>query len=110
MIFYAYHGINEYERQKGQRYEVDVQMWLDLSKAGHLDQLEHTVDVREVNEVTKEIVIEGEFNLVEAMATHLAEVLLDRFNINKVTVTVCKPYASLEGITNGFEVEVTREN
>lgn len=110
MIFHAYHGLSEFERQQGQRFSVDVELTMDLKKAGQSDLLEHTIDVREVHEVANEIVIEGEFLLVEAMAERIAQALLDRFNVKEVLVRVGKPNAPLEGLSDGFEVEITRGN
>ncbi|MBI4312116.1 MAG: dihydroneopterin aldolase, partial [Chloroflexi bacterium] len=37
MAFYGYHGVNPEERALGQRFVVDLQVYLDLSRAGASD-------------------------------------------------------------------------
>ena len=108
MIFFAYHGLESCEKEKGQQFEVDVDMGLDLSVAGKSDQIEDTVDVNDVYRLIEEVVLEGEFNLVEAVAEHIAYVLLSKLQIKHVLVRVRKPHAPLKGLTSGIEVEIQR--
>lgn len=109
MTFQAFHGVTESERESGQRFEVDVELMLDLTMAGRTDLMEHTIDVREVYETVEEVVIEGNFKLIEAMAQRIADVIFDRFSVGEVVVRVVKPYAALGGITRGVEVEINRQ-
>ena len=108
MTFHAFHGVSELERESGQRFEVDVELVLDLSLAGRTDLMEHTLDVRDVYDTVEEVVIEGNFKLIEAMAQRIADVIFDRFSVGEVMVRVTKPYAALGGIAKGVEVEITR--
>lgn len=108
MLFYAYHGIHNEEKIRGQQFAVDVEAVLDLSIAGHSDNLENTIDVNMVYDIVEETLLEGEFNLLEAVAEHIAEALLDRLKIEAVTVKVRKPNAPIQGITAGIEVEIKR--
>lgn len=108
MTFHAFHGVSELERESGQRFEVDVELVLDLSMAGRTDLMEHTIDVRDVYETVEEVVMEGHFKLIEAMAQRIADVLFDRFSVGEVTIRVNKPYAALGGIARGVEVEINR--
>ena len=108
MIFYAYHGVDDGERDAGQRFEVDVEMALDLRQPGQTDRLRDTVDAREVYQAVEEVVIQGEFYLVEALADTIAATLLEHFEIFEVIVRVRKPFAPIPGISDGIEVEVSR--
>ena len=107
MTFHAFHGVSELERESGQRFEVDVELVLDLSMAGRTDLMEHTIDVRDVYETVEEVVMEGHFKLIEAMAQRIADVLFDRFSVGE-TIRVNKPYAAFGGIARGVEVEINR--
>ena len=42
-VFYAHHGVMQEEHRIGGRYEVDVAMGLDFTKAGETDDLDATV-------------------------------------------------------------------
>lgn len=109
MVFHAFHGVEESEKIEGQRYEVDVELFLDLRKPARSDQLEDTIDYREVYEVVEEIVVEGEYNLVETMAEDMASSILDKFNVKEVLVRVRKPHVPLRGISDGVEIEIRRQ-
>ncbi len=109
MTFYAYHGTTPAERQLGQRFEVDVELFVNTYTAGHTDALEDTIDYVKVYEIVEEIVLEGEFNLIEAIAEAIAEALLRRLPTEMVQVRVRKPNVAIPGITGGVEVEIIRE-
>lgn len=109
MIFHAYHGVDDGERDAGQRFEVDVEMATDLRLAGQTDRLRDTVDACEVYYTVEEVVIQGEFRLVETLAESIAAALLDKFKVDEVVVRVRKPFAPISGISDGIEVEIARE-
>ena len=108
MLFYAFHGVHNEEKIRGQQFSVDVEAILDLSIAGHSDQLEDTVDVNVVYDIVEETLLEGEFNLIEAVAEHIAESLLNKLKLESVIVRVRKPNAPIQGISAGIEVEIRR--
>src|SRR5215217_1030674 len=41
---YGHHGVHEFERERGQRFVVDVDCRVDLSRAAVSDDLRHTLD------------------------------------------------------------------
>lgn len=108
MVFYGYHGVFESERELGQRFEVDVELHLDLRSAGRSDDLELTVNYVDVYTVVKEIVEEQEFDLVEALAEAIAQQILSAYDLERVVVRVRKPHAPIGGVTGGVEVEISR--
>ena len=109
MIFYAYHGVDDGERDAGQRFEVDVELAFDVRIPGKTDRIRDTIDAREVYLAVEEVVVEGEFYLVEALAENIATVLLDKFDIEELVVRVRKPFAPIPGINDGIEIEISRE-
>ncbi len=109
MVFYAYHGVEEGERDAGQRFEVDVELAADLRVPGHTDRLRDTIDARQVYRVVEEVVIQGDFRLVEALAESIAAALLEQFSVQGVVVRVRKPFAPIPGVCDGIEVEIARE-
>jgi 7,8-dihydroneopterin aldolase/epimerase/oxygenase len=108
MIFHAYHGLGEEERENGQRFEADVELVLDVAKAAQTDRIKDTVDVREVYACVRNVVLNERFFLIEAVSQRIADTLLDTFHIKKVTVRIRKPFAPLGGLANGTEIEITR--
>ena len=44
---YAYHGVKESEKEKGQPFELDITLWTDIRRAGATDRLEDTINYSE---------------------------------------------------------------
>jgi len=108
MVFYAYHGVFEAERELGQRFEVDVELHRDLRQPGKTDDLDLTVNYADVYTVVKETVEDQECNLVEAVAEAIADRVLSGFDLEAVVVRVRKPHVPVGGLTGGVEVEIRR--
>ncbi|WNS42168.1 dihydroneopterin aldolase [Paenibacillus sp. MMS20-IR301] len=109
MEYYGYHGVFEEERKLGQRYYVDLQLELDLQKAGLTDDLEQTVNYAEAHVLVKNIVEKKSFKLIEALAEHIASAVLDTYTvINAVTVKVTKPHPPFDVHFQGVTVELRR--
>lgn len=110
MVFFGFHGTQEAERVLGQRFEVDVELWLDLAPAGMSDDLMQSVDYSAVYRSTR-AVVEGEpLALTEAVAERIAAAALaESERIRQVRVRVRKPNVRLEDtVLAGSVVEVTR--
>ena len=56
MVFQARHGVRAEEKVTAQRFEVDVELLLDLQPAGLEDDLERTLDYGRVYDTVKTIV------------------------------------------------------
>ena len=109
MEFYGYHGVFPEETKLGQRFVVDVIVETDLSKAGHSDHLEDSVNYGEIFEVVKGIVEGKPFKLLEAIAERITDELLARFStIHSCTVKVIKPNPPIPGNYHSVAVEITR--
>ncbi len=89
----GFHGVLEHERREGQDFVVDVELEVDLARAGASDDLAHTVSYAEV---ASDVVarVEGEpFDLIERLAEVIAGDALARPLVESVVVTVHKPQA-----------------
>ncbi|MBO4401660.1 MAG: dihydroneopterin aldolase [Selenomonadaceae bacterium] len=90
------HGVGELERRRGQVFKIDVEMDLDLVKAGFSDDIKDTVDYAEVIYDIDRIVSGPPRNLIETVAEEIAETLLKSFRrLERIKVTVHKPNAQL---------------
>ena len=88
---FAYHGVLEEEREAGQRFLVDVRLEPSSTRAGGTDDIADAVDYRDVVALVEEIVVRRTFQLLEAVATALADALVTRLQISWAEVTVRKP-------------------
>jgi dihydroneopterin aldolase len=110
MEFFGYHGVFVQEKAVGQTFAVAVEMSLDLSKAGISDNLKDTIDYSDVYLEIKKLVEKEKFNLLEALAQAIAQMLLSRYSLSQVKVRVDKPYAPVFGGHIAARVEIVREN
>jgi dihydroneopterin aldolase len=91
---FGYHGVFEAERQQGQDFIVDIS--LSITKgAGADDQLEHTVDYGNVADRVYAAIIGPPFALIEALAQHIADTILQITGVHSVTITIHKPHAPI---------------
>lgn len=109
MAFQARHGVLDWERAEAQRFEVDLELVLDVQPAGLDDDLTRTVDYRGVYQVVRQIVESTTFNLLEALAEAIAhEVLAEQALVDEVVVRVRKPDVRLGGPLAYAGVEIRR--
>ena len=107
MQFYAHHGADAGERELGQRFELDVELHLDLRLAGVADDLDATVNYRAVYELVRDA-MEPPCLLLEALAERIAEGVRRDFAVAGVTVRVRKPAVPIGGVLAHAEVEIHR--
>jgi dihydroneopterin aldolase len=90
---FGYHGVLAEERANGQRFLVDLELEVDLKRAGEHDDLAATVDYSAVAKHALSV-IEGEpFDLIETVAQRVAQQVLSDPLVESVAVTVHKPEA-----------------
>jgi dihydroneopterin aldolase len=110
MTFYGYHGISAAERQTGRRFEVDVELVVDVDKPAKTDKLKDTVNYTEVYRIVEQIVLQNSFALLETIAVKLANQILKKFKPQEVTVRVRKKIPPVPGNLDHIEVEVKRRH
>ena len=109
MTFYGYHGTNPAEKERGQRFVVDVELEADLRRSGETDDLNDTINYADAYRAVREVV-EGESrNLLERVASEVAARLLADFPAQAVLIRITKPQPPIKGATGGAAaVEVYR--
>ena len=106
MVFYGYHGAYAAEKEMGQRFEVDLEVYTDLRYGS--DDPELAFSYVDAYTLIKDIVEEGEFLLPEVLAETIAEEILHAYDVEKVVVRIRKPFVPVGGIMDYLEVEITR--
>lgn len=107
--FLARHGVNDREKVEPQRFEVDLELALDVRPAAIGDDLAKTVDYRGVYDTTRRVVEDNTFDLIETLADAIArEVLGANPGVEEVTVRVRKPDVDLGGPLAYAGVEIRR--
>jgi dihydroneopterin aldolase len=108
MVFRGRHGVHPAERQLGQRFEVDVELGLDLGPAMTSDALADTVDYGRLHAIVREEVEDHQYQLIEALAGAVVRRVLAELPVTCVLVRVRKPQVPLDGILSFAAVEIQR--
>ena len=89
------HGVFEQERRHGQIFVVDVTLERDLSAPAASDALGETVDYGILAQQVEHAVRSTRFDLIEALAGHIADLALADPTVDAVEVRVAKPEVPL---------------
>jgi dihydroneopterin aldolase len=100
------HGVREHEQRDGQDFLFDVD--LDVGERGTSDRIEDAVDYSAVARAVQELSDAHRYDLLEALATAIADELLRRFDAQRVLVRVTKPAVKPGGLEGVAGVSVSR--
>lgn len=110
MQFFGYHGLFPEENKLGQRFNVDLELYSDLSKAGKTDYMHDSIHYGHAFDQVKTIVEGPSKKLIEAVAEEIAAILLESFDtLQACTVKLIKPDAPIPGHFESVAVEIYRE-
>ena len=104
----ANHGVYDFERRDGQRFMIDVTIWLDLADAQAGDDLGRTVSYAELADAVAAAVTRDPVDLIETVAERVARVALESPAVERTRVTVHKPDAPLDVQFDDVSVTITR--
>jgi dihydroneopterin aldolase len=90
---FGYHGAYEEEQRNGQLFLWDVQ--LDVGDRGTDDDLERALDYTLVAAKVRELSDAHRYNLLEALATNVADALYAQFGPQRLKLRVRKQPAAL---------------
>jgi len=108
MVFYGYHGVHESEKMLGGKFEVDLDIYKDLKKAGSSDDLKDTLNYEKVYRTVYNCINRNKFFLIEALAERISESIINKYKTDRVVVRVRKPHAPVKGVLDTVEVEFDR--
>ena len=84
-------GVPAWERMVAQTIILDIEIGYDLSAAGKSDAIADTIDYGAVVARIHDTLKEHSFQLVEALAEHICQLILGEFDALSVKVKVAKP-------------------
>lgn len=83
-------GIYDWERKEKQSIVLDLDMGADIQAAARTDAIESTLDYKAVAKRLIDFVGNSEFQLVETLAEHIAEIVMQEFQVPWIRVRVNK--------------------
>ena len=86
-------GIFDWERQVKQTVVIDIEISTDIRKAALSDSIADALNYKRVAKRVLSFVEASNFHLVEALAEHIAMLILDEFGVAWVSLVLSKPGA-----------------
>jgi len=107
MAFDGRHGVSAAERSRPQPFTVDIEVEVDLTRAGATDDIDETIDYRKLRAIAGEVIGGESAHLIEALAERIAARALEIAGVRAVSVRVAKRPASMEPL-DAAAVEIKR--
>lgn len=106
---YAYHGVYDEEKEKGQYFYVNAELYTNTRKAGMNDDLDVSTNYGTVCDFIHDFMTKHTYDLIETVAEQLAQALLLEFKLVKsVLLEIRKPHAPIEREFESVSVEIER--
>ena len=98
-------GVYEWEKRVPQTLQLDLEIALPSSRAGQSDNIKDALNYADIVRHIQDVLSSRHFNLLEALAEHLAEILLTDFKAPWVKVSVAKLNAIRGSKMVGISIE-----
>ena len=86
-------GINEWEREQKQEIIINMEISFDGSKAVETDDIDNTVNYKRIKRQVLEAAESADFFLLEKLADHILQIVMEDQKIQKAVVEIDKPHA-----------------
>jgi len=98
-------GIYDWEREIKQVVSLDIDMASDIRAAAASEDIAQTLDYKAISKRLLQFVGDAQFLLIEAMAEHIAVLILSEFAVPWLRLKVSKPGAVREASDVGVIIE-----
>ena len=86
-------GINEWEREQKQEIIINIDITFDGSRAAETDNIEDTVNYKRIKKRVLEATESANFFLLEKLADHILQIVIEDEKVRKAVVEIDKPHA-----------------
>lgn len=105
---FGYHGVFDHEKINGQEFIVDLEISYDAGAAISSDNIKEALDYGEITKSVKELVENTRRDLIEVLANDIADQLIKKDKVKKVSVVLHKPKAPVEVKVSDIAVKITK--
>jgi len=110
MVFYAYHGVYDSEKELGQRFIINFRAELDYNAAAENDDLDQTVNYGQIYNKIEETFKAKKYDLLESAAYNIIKSLFMAFpQLEAVEIEIKKPSVPIEGVLAGAAIKMSRK-
>lgn len=98
-------GIYDWEREQKQTVSIDLEMATDIAAAAASEDIEQTLNYKDISKRIEEYIVDSQFQLIETMAEKLAALIQQEFGVGWLRLTVHKPGALSNATDVGVRIE-----
>jgi 7,8-dihydroneopterin aldolase/epimerase/oxygenase len=109
LSLYTHHGVDQAERDVGQRLVFDLSFDVGDCDATVTDRVEDTVDYADVCQQVALAAQERSYKTLERLCSSIADRMIDRYDAEQVTVRATKPEPPIPLPVEEVSVEVWKE-
>ncbi len=108
--FFAFHGVNPEEKEQGQDFIFDIELYVNMQRACESDNVEDTVSYAKVVKTVRRVFTAEKYDLLEKCARVVADAILDEYErVFMVDVTLKKPNAPVSAEFDYMAVNIVRD-
>jgi dihydroneopterin aldolase len=109
LSLYTHHGVEEAERQVGQRLIFDLSFEVGECDATVTDRVEDTIDYADVCQQVALAAQERSYKTLERLCSAVADRMIERYGAEAVTVRAAKPEPPIALPVDEVSVEIWKE-
>lgn len=107
---FGHHGVYRQEKDTGQKFVVDMVVWTDFADAAGSDSLGDTINYVELADIAVDVIQGPGYDLIETVASVIADRIKTLVGVYAVEVTVHKPQAPIDYPFADVRVVARRSN
>lgn len=106
---FAYHGVNPEEKEDGQNFVFDIDLYVNINKACASDDVNDTVSYAKVIKTVRRVFTETKYDLLEKCAQVVSDAIFEEYpDVLKVEITLKKPEAPMKADFEYVAVNIVR--
>lgn len=107
---FGFYGVSPQEREVGQKIQIDVDLYTDLSGASASDSLQDTINYESVYSSIMEVVGSGRrYRLLESLGEAVCDSILKEYPVSRVDIKMRKLNLPFPNNLSHVEIHLSRE-
>ncbi|MCK4773730.1 MAG: dihydroneopterin aldolase, partial [Candidatus Krumholzibacteria bacterium] len=110
ITIFGFYGVSPQEREVGQKIQIDLDLYADLSAACASDSLQDTINYESVYTSVMEVVGAGKrYRLLETLGEEICDVVIRTYPVERVKIRLRKLNLPFPNNLSNIEIRLTRE-
>lgn len=110
LLIFANHGVYDFEKERGQMFEITVEVTTDFSKASNSDNVDDVLSYGSISRVVNTTFRSQTCDLLETIGEHVITALFVEFpQIKEVILTIKKPKAPVKLHFESMGITISRK-